>query len=167
MILRSELHLPPDLVAKLQGLPRKVTRKFETTALREASWIIADEARRIARVKSGAMKKGIKPFVTKRRKGFDSVGINVRVGRQGFFVGDLFYAGFIEFGHAIGERSSALKSWQKRTADKRDPGAAVTGDIRRRVPAYPFVGPAFEAKKNEALGFLEGRLIELIREAAK
>jgi HK97 gp10 family phage protein len=114
------------LERKLKALDDKVSKKIVTKALRAGAKIILTAAKTAAPKRLGLLKKSLKVRAAKRKKG------NIRFVVQtayGDFKGETFYSAFLEYGHLAGSRK--LES-------------------RQPVPAQPFLGPAFESKKDEA-----------------
>lgn len=76
-------------------LDRKAQRATVQKGCRVAAKIVAERMRSFAPVRTGALKAAIRVRAMKRsRKGF---GVNAIVGK-GWFKGDTFYAGFMEWG---------------------------------------------------------------------
>lgn len=85
-----------DVTRALRQLPRKAQRAVIREAVKPGAELVADTARNKCPVDSGALKASIKvrAFSRKGLMGF-------RIGTpKGFFKGDEFYAGFIEYGTA-------------------------------------------------------------------
>ena len=80
---------------QLALLDRKAQRATIQKGCRVAAKIVADRMRALAPVRTGALKAAIRVRAMKRsRKGF---GVNAIVGK-GWFQGETFYAGFMEWG---------------------------------------------------------------------
>lgn len=72
--------------------------------------------------------------------------------------GDAFYAGFVEFGHNIVRRKPTDKTWKAhRAAELLERGSS-------RVPARPFMTPAYYAGVRAALDAMRTRLAEKLKE---
>jgi len=147
-----------ELFAALGELPRAVERQVERKALKESAQLVRDRAKQLCpvyvqpefhfdfglslnlaakKIKAipGLLRDSIRVMASKRRrKNFVSVIIGTA---DGWFKGRTFYGGVIEFGYRAGKRRrrSVIKS---------------TGDMRREIPAKPFIRPAFDTQK-EAL----------------
>lgn len=137
-----------ELERRLKALPGKIAKKLIRRALRSGAKIILAQAKANAPVDTGALKKSLKVRAAKRR-GRGSVGVTVSTA-EGDFKGDQFYASFIEYGHKRGKR----------------PGKGAT-DAREEVPARPFMRPAFDEKKQEAVNVISSTLGAGIEQVAK
>jgi HK97 gp10 family phage protein len=72
--------------------------------------------------------------------------------------GDAFYWDFVERGHEVVPRKPDAMTWKAhREAAKKEYGTS-------RVPAVPFMRPAFESKKGAALEAMKKRMAEQISE---
>lgn len=82
--------------------------------------------------------------------------VTVRSGDYGAD-GDAFYWRFVEFGHSnIRRRKNKRDTLTKRRAEALEFGTS-------RTPAYPFMRPAFESKKQEAADAMSAALSEEIK----
>ncbi|MEX1040191.1 MAG: HK97-gp10 family putative phage morphogenesis protein [Pirellulaceae bacterium] len=84
-----------EIDAILTGLPARIQKAAMRKTMRPAMKIIEKEAKRLAPVETGDLKKSIKVKAMKRSR--KHIGIHVIVS-DGFFKGDQFYAAFHEFG---------------------------------------------------------------------
>jgi len=122
------------LEKKLNLLDAKVSRKIVSRALRAGAKVILDKAKQLApRGKSGKLYKSLKVRAGKRKKGVIRFVVQTK---DGDFKGETFYGAFIEFGHKAGSRK--------------------LGNSRKSIPAKPYLGPAFDSKKDEALDIMLG-----------
>lgn len=163
---RALRQLPKEIASKNGGPLRK--------ALFQAAKVIREEAKRRAPVHEGPpLKKGRQPsgtlkrnIIAKRDRRPDTVGateryrVAVRTGKRQK-TGDAFYWRFVEFGHRIVPRGGKRKggiSARRRAAQ----GA---------VPPKPFMRPAFESKKREAVQVfkrtLEKGMATAVKKAAR
>lgn len=102
------------LAAALAEIPKAMEKKILARAMRDAAKPMLDDAKRLAPVLTGQLRKSIKIRSIKRnRKGRVGVVISTE---KGFFKGETFYGAFLEFG-------------------------------TKKLPARPFIRPAFEANK--------------------
>jgi HK97 gp10 family phage protein len=129
-----------ELEEKLEHLPIKVSRTIIRRSLKEAAQIFLDEMK--ARVRRGVHHfKGSQDAFAVIQK---SIGMRLRVTSDlegSATVGvpkSVFWAKFVEFGTKARFRG-------KKSGGKRSGGPTGT------MPSYPFVRPAFEAKKQEVL----------------
>jgi HK97 gp10 family phage protein len=83
----------------LMEFERKAKNKAIRTAAREAARDVQREAVILAPHHTGALERAIRVRGAKKRagRGRDVIGASIVVG-EGFFAGDTFYAGFLEFG---------------------------------------------------------------------
>lgn len=84
-----------EIDRKLKGIPDKLAKKALRQSMRPAMKEVLKEAQQNAPVDSGDLKKSIKLKAGPRSK--KAITLDVAVG-EGFFKGDTFYAGFVEFG---------------------------------------------------------------------
>lgn len=83
--------------------------------------------------------------------------VTVRTGKFGND-GDAFYWRFVEFGHRFVPRKKKGKGWKAhRKAAELEYGTAS-------APAYPFMRPAYESKKQEAAAAVQAELSRKIKE---
>ena len=122
-----------EVAAKFKTLPKRVQGKVLRQSLRPAAKIVNEEAKQQVPVDTGALRKSLKLRAGKKRKR-GVVAIVVQTG-AGFFQGETYYGGFVQFGHRIGSRK--------------------LGDARKMVPANPFLTRAYDAKKDQALRLTE------------
>jgi HK97 gp10 family phage protein len=83
--------------------------------------------------------------------------VTVRTGKFGT-EGDAFYWRFVEFGHSFVRRSKGKRD----TITKRRAEALEFGTSS--APAYPFMRPAYESKKAEAVEAMQAKLAEKIKQ---
>lgn len=143
--------------ALLTTLLPEMQGKALQIALRQAARPMLREARRLAPVATGRMRRAI--YITKRRNGTNE--------RQGVIIGvksgarykkggtDAYYWKWVEFGHL----SSRTKIARRARA------AGTTG--ARFIPARPFMRPAFEGKKYVAISTFKDKMREAITKASK
>jgi hypothetical protein len=97
--------------------------------------------------------------------------VTVRSGKFGAD-GDAFYWRFVEFGHKfVGRNRKVSKTTGKTIGWKAHRAAAdVTAEARRLefgtagAPAYPFMRPAYESKKQAAADVMQATLAEKVKE---
>lgn len=83
--------------------------------------------------------------------------VTVRTGKFGT-EGDAFYWRFVEYGHSYVRRAKNKKdTLKKRRAEALEFGTSST-------PAYPFMRPAYESKKQEAADAMSAKLQATINE---
>jgi HK97 gp10 family phage protein len=83
--------------------------------------------------------------------------VTVRTGKRNV-EGDAFYWDWVENGHAFVPRNPTSKKWEMhREAARLEYGTSS-------VPAHPFMRPAYESKRGEALEAMKKRMAEKISE---
>lgn len=96
-----------ELDAKLSTLEKKVQKKVAKKSMRKAAKeIILPEAKNRVPVDSGALEESLVVRSLKRSR--SRIGVEVRT-KEGFFKGDEFYGGFIEFGTATQKAQPFLR----------------------------------------------------------
>lgn len=128
----------------LKGMGRKLATREAGNALRAGARIIRDEARKNAPVLSGALKKSL--IVRTGRSRGDWKNVIVGVGKK-WFVGDQFYAAFLEFGWKHGSRKR--------------------GDARKQIPGRHYVESAYKTQRQRALRAVTDYLVAAIRRSWK
>lgn len=128
----------PALERKLAALDSKVARKLSRQALRAGAKVVLAQAKANAPKRTGLLRRSLKVRAGKARKGFTQFRVQTAAGS---FKGETFYGAFVEFGHKIGKRSSALRDYKRATGQ----------DPRGEVPANPFIARAFRQKREAAL----------------
>jgi len=141
-IARVHLTGAKAIALALGKLETKLSRKVATKALRAGAKVVQTEAKRIAPVQSGALRKSIKVRAGKNHKTYRS--IIVGSGAK-WFTGDKFYAAFVEFGHRSGKASNSIRRARKRNVNT----DAI--DKRDEVPGQHYMEKAYEATKQSAL----------------
>lgn len=142
-------------------LPDKLQGKALQGALAKAALPILRTARARAPVKTGRLRKAIYAFrdrkSTRTREGRL---ISVRSGKRFQKTNrDAYYWKWLEFGHGIIKR--------KKGGVLGRPDKGFFGREVQAVPARPFMRPAFEAKKFEALEIFRKTLSDQIVRVAK
>jgi HK97 gp10 family phage protein len=124
---RIKLEGGAELERKLKAIDAKLAKSIVKKALRAGAKVVLKAAKAKAPRKSGLLVKSLKVRSAKAKKGAVRMAVQTR---EGDFKGETFYAAFTEFGHRIGNRK--------------------LGNARKVVEAKPFLGPAFDASKDEA-----------------
>ena len=152
------------ITAKVEGLTelrdllqRKLPEHIQTKALQsgltKAAQPILQEARSLAPVKTGLLRRAIYSFRSRTSTKQKAVRlISVRAGKkQGNR--DAYYWKWVEFGRGVVEagRKRGSASRGERTSVLGTPAKGWFGKTVKAAPAQPFMRPAFEAKKVEAL----------------
>jgi HK97 gp10 family phage protein len=150
-----------SLLRELVDVEPKVRKRILLGGCAKAAKVLADEARRRAPVATGDVSEGHPPPGTLKRAIYQArmVGkctptqevwfVDVRKGKRAQSMGrggatnlDAYYASWVEFGHYARPPKGV-----KKTAE----AAARALGVRTWVPPRPFMRPAFEAKKGEAM----------------
>lgn len=76
-------------------------------------------------------------------------------GKKGNKSQDAYYASWVEFGHWMNTTGKALSGGRSRDAKR---AAAIAAGHNKFVPAYPFMRPAYEAKKFDAVSAIKAYL---------
>lgn len=150
MAIQTKLLGAKELSRAMRGLPKTMQRKLLMQGLRAGAKIFQSAAKANVPVDSGALRRSIKVRVGKvRTKGDKSV---VVITGKSMFEGKTFYGAFVEYGHGLGKRSRGVALAQERRSrsGQAGDGSAVAGDTRKRVPARPFMRPAFDTAKATA-----------------
>lgn len=118
-----------DLIESLVAAgDAKTTGKVLRGAMRKGAKLVLADARQRCPVDTGALRASLKIRMKSKK---DLVMAKVGAGEKDF-VGKVFYAPMVEFGHFSGRASN---KW---------------GKPRKHVAAHPFLRPAFEATKGQA-----------------
>lgn len=136
------------LLAALRRLERRVIdRNLQRRVVRAGGKPIREEARRLCPVLSGELKKSIQTRVTTRRKVYTLAAVGARQ----------HHAHLVEFGTA--PHYIPLRKSQRRGLNRgvKHPGAK----------AKPFLRPAFDSKKDEAIEAARDVLRPVVLGAAK
>jgi HK97 gp10 family phage protein len=184
-----EVHIDglKSLDKALGMLPQNIAKKHLNNAVAAGARIIRDEARNRAPVSDGKTNKNASPSGTLKRSiivkwirelskyGMSTFYVTVRSGKKyrkqgkkGNLSQDAYYWRYVEFGHKIVPRFKGKYTDYALKGRTRQTGLA----IRRRnatgsVPPKPFIRPAFESKKQEALNAIINRLTAAVESEAK
>lgn len=165
-----------ELAAELRDFPDRLARKVLRGATAACAAAIRDEARLRAPVMTGPAEQGHPPPGTLRRSIIikqipekssalqQTFYLTVRhgkkyakQGRKGTLSQDAYYAKWVEYGHWINP-GKALGGTNK----DRQRAARIAGGQNKFVAARPYMRPAFEAKKAEALATFQEYLAQRI-----
>lgn len=163
----------PDLVtvsglrelrkALFQTIPEHYHGKVLQKALAAGARPIVAEARNLAPVQSGVLRKSI--YSGRDRKNstatLEQRLIAVRSGKRFQKAGkDAFYWRWVEFGRGEITAGKSRILFNKRTNE-------AFGKTVRAVPAKPFLRPAFQTRRNEAVGKIRDTLAKEITVVAR
>jgi HK97 gp10 family phage protein len=151
-VARVSLTGAKEIAIAMGKLETKLARKVASKALRAGAKVVQAEAKRIAPVKSGALRNSIKVRAGKNKKTYRSIIVG---SGEKWFTGDEFYAAFVEFGHRIGKASSGIRRARKRGVD------TAASDQRKEVEGVHYMERAYEATKQQALNAVMDSLKEL------
>lgn len=131
------------VMKRLKKLEPKIRKQVLNKAAKTAMRPVLTAARNNAPKKTGALRKAIRLRALKRnRRG--NVGARVACSDQ-WFVGDMFYGAFQEFGYHIGKRENSMRSrgiWSGIGSDR---------DTRREVAGQHFIERAFRTHGERAM----------------
>lgn len=171
-----------ELADALKELPDRIARNALRGAVGAGARVIRDEAKLRAPLYTGPVSEGHPPpgtlkrsIVQKQIAELSSLTKQVyyvtvrkgkkyqKQGKKGNLSQDAYYASWVEFGHWINTTGKALGG----TGKMSQRAAAVAAGHNKFMPAHPFLRPAYEAKKMEAVEAIKTYLDERIqREAA-
>lgn len=150
-----------DLERAVTEMAQQVTASLDESALRAVGFagaeIFRDEAKRnaLGHVKTSVIYNSI---IVKRLEEESDGGkrqaylVTVRKGK--FNGNDAYYWRWVENGHKIVPRKKKGVTWKAHRA------AAALEFGNARVPAYPFMRPAYESKKGAAIDVMNKKLRE-------
>ena len=133
-----------ELLAKLERLDRKDSRRAISRATRAAAKRIQPVAKRLAPKRTGALRRAIRVRAADKKlkralrlPARKYIGAVCRIGK-GFFKGETFYGGFVEWGWKTrGGRVIPGKLFMQRAAEKEGLAAAneATEIVRQEIEA--------------------------------
>jgi len=161
-----------EIQDKLKTLEPKIAKKVVHQALKKAAEPILHAARSKAPVDTGLLVSSLKTKAsTSNRKGTMTVRVQTS---KGDYKGEDFYASFIEFGHHRGKRKTRKSlGLPEKTPKELNPAVkafvnAINKNARPWVPPQPFMRPAYDENKEQALQILTREIIAGVeREAVK
>lgn len=156
-----ETKLTGDMMA---GFDKLLAAAGEST-LRAAGFagaaVIRDEAKQRVPVDTGVLKANIIVKRAEEKSDANTKQTYLVTVRKGKFnaEGDAFYFTFVEFGHSyVSRKTNKKQTWKShRAAMALEYGTAKKG-------ARPFLRPAYEAKKKEAVDAMRDRFAEKLKE---
>lgn len=128
-----------ELQAMLDTLPAKMEANVMRSGLRAGAKVMADEAKRNIRNKSGTLASTVK-ISTSVRRGVVKASVKAG-GKNKKTGGDAYYAHMVEFGTVSHFILGPLKIG----------GTILAGVMHPGARAHPFMRPAFDNKHSEAL----------------
>lgn len=152
----------PDFKRQLRAFGLDMERKVFRAGVAASAQVFRKRVEEVAPVRTGRLKRAI--YVRRSRDsttGREHYFVGVRQGKaarnrnvrhKGKVVGtgnlDAFYWRFVELGHLVRRRGSGVRGGRRSQALQR---ARLSALGARRVPARPFLAPAFQRGKDEAL----------------
>lgn len=119
----------PEVTAKLKAFEPKLARKYLSQATRAAAKMVLGAAKQAVPVLSGALQKSLRVRAKVRtKKNKADIGHAVTTGK-GWFKGDTYYGGFIEFG----TKHIAERRFMRDAAAKTEPAARE--EFKRKIQA--------------------------------
>ncbi len=152
--------------ALTQIIPRNMQGNALQAALAAGARPIVAEAKALAPVDTGTLRRAIYSFRNSDSTPENQIrSIGVRSGRRYQAKGkrknqDAYYWKWVEFGHRIGTRKTG---YLKKTNRPQGKGGTSSG----MVPARPFLRPAFESEKNQALDSIVDGLRDALAKGIK
>lgn len=158
----------PELIKVLHQLPLVFQEQSTVNAVRAGAKVIADEAirrapQRVGRkginkygkvLPAGTLKNSIKVKRMKKLAGeFSTASVVFSIG----LLKDAYYGLMVEFGRSEGETAVSRKEKKQ----------GITGRKFGEMKEQPFMRPAFDSKKQEALEVMAKRLAKNIETKAK
>jgi HK97 gp10 family phage protein len=155
---------------KLDRLDNNVRKNIARKALRAGLKPILTEAKRNAPVghylypseqarrRAGSLVRSI--AIRSGRSTRDSVALRVGLGKK-WFVGDQFYAAFLEFGWRPGKRSGAGLLVDKKGRTRR----VRVGSIRSEIPGEHFMEHSYEESKPSAIAEMSSTFLTELENA--
>lgn len=143
----------PDFKKQLKDFGYDMERKVFRSGVAAAANVFRKLTVQLVPVRTGLLKKAI---YTKRardsRNGLEHYFVGVRQGkkaqrRKGGSL-DAFYWRFVEQGHLVRRRGRGIRGGRRSAALQR---SRLNASGAARVPAYPFLAPAFQRGKDQAL----------------
>lgn len=170
----------PDFRRQLRELSQDMERKVIRSGVAAAATVFRRQVVKVLqRPRRSAPIKGTPPGTLRRAIYIKRARDSVR-GKEHYFVGvrqgkkarrrkggnaDAFYWGFVELGHLVRPRGQKIRGGRRSAALQR---SRLNAAGAQRVPAYPFLKPAFEQARTEALAKFSERVQERIdKENAK
>lgn len=174
-----------ELLAKLEGLPKKIGRLALRSAVQAGATTMAKKARQLAPKGDGHLRKGIKARTFRSNEATTAISV---------VESWVFYGRFIEYGHKltrvkgyIPAQSMRLSLEQRQKMAERSAGKPArkgqyrdvvnpkTGRVKRQkgmptlqwVYAKPFMRPAFDSGKEEVINSIARVLSKKIEQAAE
>ena len=162
-----------ELQASLQRLPENIAKNVLRGAVNAGAAVIRDEAKLKSPVMHEAIPSHQPPGTLKRAIIVKQIPEKSGPTQQTFFVTvrkgkklqgqgkkgnksqDAYYASWVEFGHWMNTTGKALSGGRNRDAKRT---AAIAAGHNKFVPAYPFMRPAYEAKKFDAVSAIKAYL---------
>lgn len=149
-----------QLAEAFRLLPQNIGKNVLRGAVYRASKVVRDAAKELAPVESGTLKRSIYMKQIRERSGplVQTFYVSARKGKKyrkkGKGAGsgrDAYYAGFVEFGHFTRGSKGRLRKTNRGQANNQALADMVqTGQVRWVSPK-PFMRPAWDSRKREAL----------------
>ncbi len=159
--LRAALSESTNLLVEAIGQgPMRAAAFAGAEVFRDEAQINAEESKKSGVLQKNIIIKRLDEEASDRRQVYI---VTVRSGKFGAD-GDAFYWRFVEDGHLIVRRNvaSQIATITKR---RKEAKAAATAEFgNSRVAAKPFMRPAYESKKQQAIEAMQAKLAEKINE---
>jgi HK97 gp10 family phage protein len=154
-----DIKLTGDMMEGLNRLAEAANEPVLRATCFAGALVFLEEAKRRVPVKTGTIKKNliIKRLTEKAIKGqSESYIVTVRKGKNGN-EGDAYYAPWVEDGHKVVGKKGKGSTWKAhRKAMETEYGTSKVG-------AKPFIRPAWDAVKQEAIDAMRAKMGEKIK----
>lgn len=157
-----EINIGGDLESALSKLSMTANERVLRASGYAGAAVFVDEAIQRVPVKTGTIQRNIiaKRIEEKSDDTKQTYYVTVRTGNVGT-EGDAFYWRWVENGHSLSRRKNKKSTWKAhRAAMKLEFGDSKTA-------AQPFMRPAYESKKEDAVEAMRRKMAELIPQILK
>jgi HK97 gp10 family phage protein len=145
-----------ELRRKLKDMGQALAGQVMTDILKAAADPVLNDAIAKCPTDTGTLRSSIKLNISPPAKTGAKVAV---VAGEGFFLGETFYGGFVEYGHFTGKR----KGRKGVDADKYRNKQIAAG--RKWVAAKPFMRPAADENKDRVLNIIQQEVTAAIEGA--
>ncbi len=152
-----------ELLQQLHQMEAAVEHRLAQEAVDAGAAVVLAQAIANVPVDTGNLKQLLKirrPKKRSRSRAAALVGTGTQYTSRGYAAGrqDDFYGSFVEYGHFLGKRHA-----------RRTPGSPLgaRGQQRKWVPPKPFLRPAVDSKRGEAIEIMRSVLAAGIEAAAR
>lgn len=167
-----------ELARALEQFPQRLGQNVLRGAVNAGARVIRDEAKTQAPVETGTLKRSI---YTKRireesgtlvqtyfvgvRRGKQYRSLTTKTGKDRSM--DAYYAPFVEYGHFTRRSGGRLRFTNRGQRNNQQLSDEVQSGQVRWIPAQPFMRPAWDARKDDALKAIADYLMRRIPEEVR